>query len=44
MMPATISHSANVANTIHDPNLITIDWLKHAFQLGEGVRKVGELG
>ena len=29
MMP-TISHSASVANAIHDPSLSTIDWLKHA--------------
>ena len=43
MMP-TISHSENVANAIHDPNLITIDWPKHAFHLGHGEHKVGELG
>ena len=35
MMP-TISHSANVADAIHDSSLITVDWLKHAFRLGEG--------
>ena len=41
-MMATIRHSANVANTIDDPKIITMKWLKHAFQVGNSA--VGELG